>query len=65
MAKIASVAQMEELLASNQGGKADDQVAQQLAGVELSERVSLARMTRWGKMLSGNKTHEQLVRAGR
>ena len=60
-AKILSVAQMEQLLASSQGN-ADGQVAQQLAGVELSERVGLARMARWEKDFSGNKTREQLMR---
>ena len=60
-AKILSVAQMEQLFASNQD-KTDGKVAQQLKDVELSERVSPARMARWEKDFPGNKTREQLMR---
>ena len=59
-AKVLSVAEMEQLLAANQGN-ADKQVAQQLKGVELAERVSPARMARWEKNFSGSKTREALM----
>jgi len=60
-AKIISVAQMEQLLASSED-KTDGKVAQQLMGVELSERVSPARMARWEKDFPGSKSREQLMR---
>ncbi len=60
-AKNLSVAELEQLLASNQG-KADGHVAQQLSEVELTERLSPARLARWEKNFSGSKTHEQLLR---
>lgn len=60
-AKILSVAQIEQLFASSQD-KTDGKVAKQLMGVELSERVSRARMTRWEKDFPGIKTREQLMK---
>ena len=60
-AKILSIAQIELLLTSNQD-KADGKVARQLADVELSERVSPARRSRWEKDFPGGKTREQLMR---
>jgi hypothetical protein len=59
-AKSLSVAELEQLLTSDQG-KADGHVAQQLMDVELSERVSPARLARWEKTFTGNRTRELLM----
>jgi hypothetical protein len=58
-AKSLSVEQLEQLLAANQG-KADAHVAQQLAEVELMERVSPERLAKWEKNFPGPKTRETL-----
>jgi hypothetical protein len=60
-AKSLSIEQLEQLLAANQG-KADAHVAQQLADVELTERVSPDRLAKWEKNFPGPKTHEMLIR---
>lgn len=60
-AKNLSVAELEQLLATDQG-KADGHVAQQLSEVELTERVSAARLAKWEKNFNGSKTSEQLTR---
>ena len=60
-AKSVSVEQLEQLLAQNQG-KSDARVAQQLSELELSERVSEARMVRWEAKFQGNKAREELMR---
>ena len=60
-AKSVSVEQLEQLLAQNQG-KSDAHVAQQLADLELTERVSPVRMARWEAKFSGSKTRAALMR---
>jgi hypothetical protein len=60
-AKSLSIEQLEQLLAANQG-KPDAHVAQQLADVELTERVSPDRLAKWEKNFSGPKTRETLMR---
>jgi hypothetical protein len=60
-AKSLSIEQLEQLLATYQG-KPDAHVAQELADVELTERVSPDRLAKWEKNFPGPKTHETLMR---
>jgi hypothetical protein len=60
-AKTLSVEELDLLLASNQG-KPDAHVAQQLAEVELTERVSPERLAKWEKNFAGPRTREELLR---
>jgi hypothetical protein len=60
-ARSISVEQLDQILAANQG-KADAHVAQQLADVELAERVSSQRLAKWEKSFPGDKTREALLR---
>jgi hypothetical protein len=60
-AKSLSVEELDLLLANNQG-KPDAHVAQQLAEVELTERVSPERMAKWEKAFAGPRTREELMR---
>lgn len=60
-AKSLSVEELDLLLANNQG-KPDARVAQQLAEVELSERVSGVRLAKWEKAFPGPRTREELIR---
>lgn len=60
-AKSLSVAELEQILAADHG-KADGHVAQQLSEVELTERVSPARLAQWEKGFNGSKCREQLTR---
>jgi hypothetical protein len=60
-AKSLSVEQLDQLLAANQG-KNDAHVAQQLAEVDLTERVSPERLAKWEKNFPGDKTREILMR---
>lgn len=60
-AKSLSVEELDLLLANNQG-KPDAHVAQQLADVELAERVSPERLARWEKAFAGPRTREELMR---
>ena len=59
--KTMSVEQMEDLLV-NLHGKPDDKVVGELENVQLTERVSLARLTRWEAEFPGKRAHEQLVK---
>jgi VWFA-related protein len=59
--KTMSVKQMEDLLV-NLHGKPDDKVVGELENVQLTERVSLARLTRWEAEFPGKRAHEQLVK---
>jgi hypothetical protein len=59
--KSLSIEQLEQLLAAQQG-KADAHVAQQLADVDLIERVSPDRLAKWEKSFPGPKTREMLIR---
>jgi hypothetical protein len=60
-AKSLSVEELDLLLATNQG-KPDAHVAQQLAEVELTERVSPERLAKWEKEFAGPRTREELMR---
>jgi VWFA-related protein len=59
--KTMSVEQMEQLLIKLQG-KPDGKVAGELDDVQLTERVSLSRLTRWEAQFPGSRTHEQLIK---
>ncbi len=56
-----SVGELEQLLAAEHG-KVDGHVAQQLSEVELTERVSPARLAQWEKNFNGSKSREELTR---
>jgi len=59
--KSLPVEDVEQLLAKLQG-KSDGRVAQELAEVELTERVSLIRLAKWEKNFDGSKSREELMR---
>jgi VWFA-related protein len=60
-AKILSADKMEELLATLHG-KPDGKVAGELDDVQLTERVSAARLARWEAEFPGARTHEELMK---
>jgi len=60
-AKAMSVEQMEQLLIKLHG-QPDGKVAGKLDDVELTERVSLARLEGWEADFPGERTHEELMR---
>lgn len=60
-ASTISIDQMEQLLATLQD-KPDAKVAEELKKVQLTERVSLARLTRWESAYPGNSATEELVK---
>jgi VWFA-related protein len=60
-AKILSTEKMAELLATLHG-KPDGKVAGELGDVQLTERVSAARLARWEAEFPGARTHEELVK---
>ena len=60
-AKTLSIEQMEQLLTKFQG-KPDGKVASELDDVQLTERVSMARLERWNKEFPGSRTHEHLMK---
>jgi len=60
-AKIMSVDQMEQLLVKLHG-KPDGRVAGELEDAQLTERVSLARLTRWEADFPGKRTQEELMK---
>ena len=60
-AKSVSVGQLEQLLDTLRG-KSDGRVAQELSDLELTERVSPARLAHWEKEFPGSKTHEALIK---
>ncbi len=59
--KSLSIEQMEQILIKLQG-KADGKVAGELEGVQLTERVSPARLAQWEAEFPGKRTREQLVK---
>ena len=59
-AKRVTVAQLEQLLAADQG-KLDGKIAQQLSDLELTERLSTARLSRWEADLPGPESRQSLV----
>ncbi|HKN20639.1 MAG TPA: hypothetical protein VJX73_04440 [Terracidiphilus sp.] len=60
-AKSVTVGQLEQLLDTLRG-KSDGKVAQELSDLELTERVSPARLAHWEKDFPGGKTHEALIK---
>jgi VWFA-related protein len=60
-AKTLSIDQMEQFLVTLQG-KPDGKVAGELDDVELTERVSLARLAHWETEFPGTHTHEELIK---
>jgi len=60
-AKSLPIEEFEQLL-NKLSGKNDARVAQELAEIELTERVSPQRLAKWEKSLPGEKTREVLLR---
>jgi VWFA-related protein len=60
-AKTLSIDQMEQLLVTLHG-KPDGKVAGELDDVQLTERVSPARLARWETEFPGKRTHEELMK---
>lgn len=59
-AKSVSIEQFEQMLFADQG-KSDEKVAERLSDVELTERVSPARLAKWEKEFPGSRTCEALM----
>lgn len=59
-AKRVTVAQLEQTLTAIHG-KPDTQIAKQLYGLELTERLSAAKLAEWEKELSGSETRQALI----
>jgi VWFA-related protein len=59
-AKRVTTDQLEKIVAADHG-KQDAKVAQQLANLELSERLSAAKLTRWEADLPGPESRQALV----
>jgi hypothetical protein len=55
-----TVAQLEQTLAATRG-KPDADVAKQLSGLELTERMNSAKLARWKAAMPGDKAREQLL----
>jgi len=60
-AKSVTVGQLDQLLDSLRG-KSDGKVAQELSDLELTERVSLARLAHWEAEFPGSRSHEALTK---
>lgn len=54
-----SVAQLQQILTAAPA-KSDADLAQQLAGIELTERLNAARLTQWSAALPGDKSRDAL-----
>jgi VWFA-related protein len=59
-ARRVSVAQLEQLLEADHGSK-DNEVAQEIFGVELTERMSSTRLSSWKGHLPGERSRAALV----
>jgi hypothetical protein len=59
--KSLPVAELDKLLTANKG-KSDSHLAKQLSEVELTERVTAARLARWENAFNGRKSREELTR---
>src|SRR6478609_5677121 len=59
-AKRVTVEQLEQLLAADRG-KPDAKIAQQLANLEITERLSTARLSRWEAALPGPESRRSLL----
>ncbi len=60
-ARSVTVGQLEQLL-DTLYGKSDNKVAQQLSGLDLTERLSQARLSHWEEKFPGPKTHVALIK---
>jgi hypothetical protein len=60
-AKTVSVQELDDLLASLHG-KPDAKVAQQISDLQVTERISFARLARWEKESPGEHTHLELIK---
>jgi hypothetical protein len=60
-ARSVTVGQLEQLL-DRIRGKSDGKVAQELSDLELTERVSPARLAHWEKDFPGSRSHEALIK---
>jgi VWFA-related protein len=58
--KRVTVEQLERLLAANRG-KTDEKIAQQLFGLEITERLSSAKLSRWESILPGPESRRSLL----
>jgi len=59
-AKRVSVEQLERILSANRG-KPDEKIAQQLSGLEITERLNTAKFTRWQSILPGPESRRALL----
>jgi hypothetical protein len=59
-AKRVTVAQLEKTLTAIHG-KTDSQIARQIYDLELSERLSAAKLEQWQKEFSGSEARQALV----
>jgi VWFA-related protein len=59
-ARRVTVAELEKML-ENAHGRKDNEVAQELAGVELTERMSSAKLSAWKGQLQGERSKAALV----
>ncbi len=59
-AKPANIQQLEQLLDATHG-QSDHKVSNQIAGLELTERISSARLTRWLTELPGRHSRDALI----
>ena len=59
--KSLTIGQMEDLLAKLEG-KADGKVAGELGELQLTERVSAARLTRWEAKFPGDRARRELIK---
>ena len=55
-----SVEQLERILSANRG-KSDEKIAQQLSGLEVTERLNTARFSRWQAILPGPESRRALL----
>jgi hypothetical protein len=59
-AKRVTVAQLEQTLTAIHG-KSDTEIAKQIYGLELTERLNAAKLAQWEKELSGSETRQALI----
>ena len=59
-AKRVTVEQLERILSANRG-KTDEKIAQQLSGLEITERLNTARFSRWQAILPGPESRRALL----
>ena len=59
-AKRVTVEQLERILSANRS-KSDEKIAQQLSGLEITERLNTARFSRWQAVLPGPESRRALL----